>query len=453
MAGDLNSRCVFPAVTNTYESYHEHKRNAEYSGWNQKTMNRNVSTSGYSSFTDSQLFFGSQLWPDNSQSMSQEINLSSSSQEASDPKFASTYHTKPLLFGDAKGKTRALGILDKFEEERKKTKENNVSELLAKESQHTRETLNNIQQLVAGTERNMAVVQTVLENFDNFASILHNNMIGLQNDISQYSEILVTKLNSHNEVMTKLEDSVKKSADTTAELGSNLQILKSSLESLREEQERERNLLAEALKLLSTLVSEHSAKPGPQRVMDRSIQTLPELEQSASSILQNKALKGTALTCTPHNLEHKQVEVPPQDHSCSIGKRKSRSQRKRTKKAPTLSQRSKRKVSDENSPSLINCKKVQKLLSPRSKRCDLKRRISRDNTDCLSVLCREKRTSKAAGCLLTPLSCWSQDSNSPACLVGIEPILEKLSAETKTATPVNGFWQLFGIDCDSDFGF
>ncbi|XP_062259438.1 uncharacterized protein LOC133967793 [Platichthys flesus] len=278
-------------------------------------------------------------------------------------------------------------------------------------------------------------------------------MIVLQNDISQYSEILVTKLNSHNEVMTKLEESVKESADTTAELGSNLQILKSSLESLREEQEREQNLLAEALKLLSTLASEHSAKPGPQRVMDRSIQTLPELEQSASSILQNKELEGTALTCTPeNNLEHKQAEAPPQDRSCSIGKRKSRSQRKRTKKAQTLSQRSKRKVSEENSPSLINCKKVQNLLAPRSKRCDLKRKTSQDNTECLSVLCRETRSSKAAGCLLTPLSCWSQDSNSSACLAGIKPILEK-SDETKTAIPGKGFWQLFDIDCSSDFGF
>ncbi|XP_069392424.1 interactor of HORMAD1 protein 1 isoform X2 [Paralichthys olivaceus] len=414
-------------------------------------MNRNVSTSGYSSFTDSQLFFGSQLWPDNSQSMSQEINLSSSSQEGSDPKFLSTYHTKPLLFGEVKGKTSAFGILDKFEDDRKKAKENNICELLAKESEHTRETLNNIKQLVTGTERNMAVFQTVLENFDNFASTLHNNMSSLQNDISQYFEILVTKVNSHNEVMTELEKSVKKSADTTAELGSNLQILQSSLESLREEQERERNLLAEALKLLSTLVSEHTAKPGPQRLMDRSIQT--SLEQSPSSILQNNKLKGTQLTCTPHELEHKQVEVLPQDHSCSTGKRKSRSYKKRTKKQSTLSQRKKCSVSDENSQSLINCKKVQNVSSARSERCDLKKITTRDNTDCLSVLCREKRSSKTAGCLLTPLSCWSQDSNSSACLREIEPILGKLSAETKAGTPVKGFWQLFDMDCDSEFGF
>ncbi|XP_040889427.1 interactor of HORMAD1 protein 1 [Toxotes jaculatrix] len=93
-----------------------------------------------------------------------------SSQEGSDPRFLSCYQTKPLLFGELKDKTRPFGILDKFEEDRKKAKEKNDSDLFTKEYQHTRETLNNIQQLVDGTERNMAVCQTILEKFDSFAS-------------------------------------------------------------------------------------------------------------------------------------------------------------------------------------------------------------------------------------------------------------------------------------------
>lgn len=47
----------------------------------EKTMDRIGPTSGYSSATDSQLFFGSQCWPNNSQSMSQDVSLSSGSQE------------------------------------------------------------------------------------------------------------------------------------------------------------------------------------------------------------------------------------------------------------------------------------------------------------------------------------------------------------------------------------
>ncbi|XP_056242551.1 interactor of HORMAD1 protein 1 [Seriola aureovittata] len=426
------------------------------------TGSRNMATCGFSSLTDSQLFFGSQFWPENSQGASQDMSLSSrtsqqSSQEGSDPKFSNNYHTKPLLLGELKDKTRGFGILDKFEEDRKKAKEKNDSDLFAKECQHTRETLNNIQQLVTGVDRNMAVYQTVLEKFDNFASTLQNNLNDLQSDISQQFETLVNKVNSHKEVMTNLEENVKKSGDTTAELGSNLQILKSSLESLREEQEREQNVLEETLKLLSTLVSEHSAKPSSQRLMDNAVQTSPGLEQSLSDILQDNKLEGTQLLCTLHNPEHKQVEVPPREPSCSIRKRKLtlRGHRRRKKRLLIPSQRSKRTVPDENSHSLMNCNKHQNVSAPLCDRHDLNTVTSQDSVHCLIPLNREKRSSEPARHLVTPLSCWSQESNSSECLSGIESILDKVSAESKTGNPVKpeGLWQLFDLDCDSDIGF
>ncbi|GLD64539.1 interactor of HORMAD1 protein 1 isoform X1 [Lates japonicus] len=420
---------------------------------------RNVSTSGYSSFTDSQLFFGSQFWPENSQGTSQDMSISSrtsqqSSQEGSDPKISNSYHTKPLLFGDLKDKTRAFGILDKFEDDRKKAKEKNVSDLLVKECQLTRETLNNIQQLVTGTEKNMAVCQTVLEKVDSFASTLQNNLKGLQRDISQQFETLINKVNSHKEVMTELDERVKKNGDATAELGSNLQSLKSSLESLREEQKREQNMLEEALKLLTTLVSEHSAKLSPKRVMDSANQTSPGLEQTLSNILQGNKVEGTPLSCTSYNPEHKQVEVPPQDPSCCIEKRKLilRGLRRRKKRPLVLSQRSKRTVLDENTQPLMNCHKPQNVSTPPCERRVLNTVTSRDNLnpDCLIPLNRERRSSEAEGCFITPLTCWSQDSNSSVCLTGIETILEKQSAESKTLVNPEGFWQLFQMDCDSN---
>lgn len=55
-----------------------------------KTINRNVATSGYSSFTDSQFVFGSQFWPENSQGTSQDMSLSSmTSQQSSEVRFIS----------------------------------------------------------------------------------------------------------------------------------------------------------------------------------------------------------------------------------------------------------------------------------------------------------------------------------------------------------------------------
>lgn len=212
-------------------------------------------------------------------------------------------------------------------------------------------------------------------------------------------------------------------------------------------------MLEEALKLLSTLVSERSDKPSPERGTDSAIQTSPGLEKSISNILQDNKLEGTQLTCVSNKLEHNQAEVLPQDPSCIMGKRKFtlRGHKRRKKRPLVLSQRSKPAVTDENNQPLVNCNKQQSVSTPLCERRGLNTVTSQDG---LVPLNREAR-SLAAGCLITPLSCWSQDSNSSACFAGIEPILEKLSAESKTGSPVKpkGFWQLFDMDCDSDLGF
>ncbi|XP_033181857.1 interactor of HORMAD1 protein 1 isoform X2 [Anabas testudineus] len=328
-------------------------------------INRNVSTSGYSSFTDSQMFLGSQFWPENSQGTSQDMSVSSrnsqqSSQEGSDPKFSSSYHTKPLLFGELKDKNRAFGILDKFEEDRKKAKEKKDNDLLAKACHNIRETLKEIQQLVTGTEKNTFACQTVLERFDSFSSTLKNNLTSFQNDISHQFEALLNKVNSQKEVMTELEERLKKGGETAAEHDSNLQSLKNTLESLREEQERGRNMLEEALKLLSTLVSEHSTKPSSERIMNSAIQTSPGLEQSLSNILDDVNLEGTQFASASQNLQHTQVEVQPQDPSCVIGKRKfTVRSRKRRKKRPLVLSHRRRCISDENSQLFMNCNNEQ----------------------------------------------------------------------------------------------
>ncbi|KAK5912535.1 hypothetical protein CesoFtcFv8_002396 [Champsocephalus esox] len=422
---------------------------------------RNVSTSGYSSFTDSQLFFGSQFWPENSQSMSQEMSLSSrnsqqSSQEGSDPKFISSYHTKPFLFGELKDKSKAFGILDKFEEDKKRAKEQTDSDILAKECNHFRETLNNIQQLVAGTEKNTCASETVLQKFDSFSSTMQTNINSLQIDISQQFEALLTKVNSQKVLMAELKDKMQKTGDTTVAFGSNLQGLKDDLGCLREEQERERNMLEEALKLLSTLVSEHSAKASSERVTDSANQTSPELEQSFSNILQENKLEGTQLICKSYNRECNQVQVPPKGPIIGKMKVPQRGQRRYRKRPLVLSQRSKGTVTNENSQPLMNCDKGQHVTTPRCERRDPNMVPRRDHLVVeRRILPTRKVRSIAKGCYITPLSCWSQDSNSSVCVEGIEPILAKPSAESKAVTPVRpeGLWQLFDIDASSDLGY
>ncbi|XP_068450613.1 interactor of HORMAD1 protein 1 [Clinocottus analis] len=424
------------------------------------TGSRNGTTSGYSSITDSQFFFGSQFWPENSQGPSQDMSLSSrtsqqSSQEGSDPKFSSSYHTKPFLFGEFKDKSKAFGILDKFEEDKKKAKEKTDGDMFAKECNNFRDTLNNIHQLVAGTERNTAVCQTILQKFDTFASTLQNNFSSLQSDISQQFGTLLNKVNSQKEMMTELEDTAQKHGDTTAELCSNLQSLKTSLKSLTEEQGRDHIMLEEALKLLSTLVSEHLGKPSPKTVTDNAIQTSPELEQSFSIILQNNKLEGTQATPKSYNSESNKAEVPPRPPSYSIGKRKLtlRGHRKCKKRPLVLSQRSKCTFTNENNNPLKNFDKQQHVSSPLHEGQD-PNILSSPNPDCLKVPYREMR-SIAKGRFITPLSCWSQDSNSSKHFLEIEPILENLSSEPKRGSPMRpeGLWQLFDKDCDFDLDF
>ncbi|XP_029007721.1 interactor of HORMAD1 protein 1 isoform X2 [Betta splendens] len=422
------------------------------------TGSRNVATSGYSSFADSQFFLGSQFWPENFQGTSQDMSLSQqSSLEGSEPKFSNSYHTKPLLFGELKDKTRTFGILDKFEENRKKAKEKHDTDVLAADCHDIRETLKNIQQVVADTEKNTTVCQTVLERFDSFASTLKNNLNGLQSDISRQFETLLNEVNSQKGEMRNLEETMKKGEATTAEHGSNLQILKSSLQSLKEEQEKGSHVLEEALKLLSTLVSEHSAKIGPERVMDSAIQTSPGLEQSLSNSLQENKLEGTQPLCASQNLQHIQLEVPPQNPSYVIDKRKfTQKTYRRGKKRPLVHSQKRRCISDENDKSFKNHNMSTNL----SEHNDVKAVTSRNipDSDCtrttatLNQNSPKVKSSEAVGCIITPFSGWSQDSNSSACLPGFQPILQKLSDESTIGTPVKeNLWQLFNMDCDSDF--
>ncbi|CAJ1050688.1 interactor of HORMAD1 protein 1 isoform X1 [Xyrichtys novacula] len=420
----------------------------------------NGATSGYSSFTDSQLFFGSQFWPENSQNASQEMSLGSSktsqhsSQEGSDPKFLSSYHARPHLFGDIKDKSKTFGLLDKFEEDKKKAKEKTDSDSLTKELHYIRETLSNIYQLVSGTEKNTAVCQTILENFDKFASTLQNHLSSLQSNISQQFETLQDKVNSHEKKTTELEERMLKSGESTTELGLNLQSLKKSLECLRVDQEKERNMMEEALKLLSALVAEHSARPSTEGAVDSAIQTSPGLDQQVSISLQENKLENTQLSCMSNNFDHSQAEVLPQVPGRIIGKRKflPRGHGRRKKRPLVISQRSKHAVTDENSQSNINCNKQQNISLPLCERYDTNNINNQDCriSGCLKPLNKEPR-SKAWGCAITPFSSWSQDSSSSVCLVGNEPLLEKPSAESKTATPVKlqSLWQLFDIDSDS----
>ncbi|XP_024124880.1 interactor of HORMAD1 protein 1 [Oryzias melastigma] len=395
-----------------------------------KPVDRSGSNAG---LTDSQLFFGSQFWLENSQNTSQDLSVSSrnsqqSLQEGNDPKFCSSYLVKPLLFGDYKDKTKTIRSLDQFEEDKRKTKESNDIDFLVRESQHVREALLSVHQLVVSTKQ--TVCQAVFEKIDSFASTLQTSLKNLHSDISQKFETLVAKTNSQKELISQLEEKMMKNGDITAELDGHLQSLKNSLDGIKEEHEKKIHMLEEALKLLRTLASELLAKPTAEAAMDSATQTSPSLEHPLSNPKQPE------LTCAPEK-PGLQVQAPPKDHKQVFRRAKptARGLRRRRKRALVLPKRSKRTTSDENCQPLTVCNKPQKFSEPVHKH---------QNADADQPSPSPgSRCGGAGGCFISPLSSWSLDSSSSECFSAIEPILEKLSAEQKTSVTPGGFWQLF----------
>ncbi|KAJ7999797.1 hypothetical protein DPEC_G00198150 [Dallia pectoralis] len=245
-----------------------------------KPSSRNEPTSDYSSLTDSQFLFGSQFLPESMQGMLQDsvfsnrTSGSSQSQEASEPKLVSSYHTKPFLFGNGMDKVKApcfssgksVGVLDRFEEDKKRAKEKFESDILT--SGLLRDNLENIKLNVNHKK-----------DFADFERKMQQNIACLQEGFSQQFEEIQNKLSTHNEILKEIDDRAVKAGVATTALGSNMQALQQNLEVLRKEQSQVQCMLGEVLGLAGTLVSLHTSGPPPVpvAVTDSTVQTSPGL--------------------------------------------------------------------------------------------------------------------------------------------------------------------------------
>ncbi|XP_019741702.1 interactor of HORMAD1 protein 1 [Hippocampus comes] len=384
---------------------------------------RNAATN----FTDSQFFFGSQFWRENSQSLSQDMTLSSrnsqqSSQECSDPKISTRYQSKPLLFGDPKDNQT---LLEAFEEEKKKAKEKSDSDMLLKECLHIHETLTKIQQLIANTEENTSVCQTVLQKLSDLSSTLQN-VSSIQSDISQHFQTLLNTVNSQKEMMTELGERVQKNGDCNVELGAKM---KRDVDCLRREQEKatlkQETMLGEALQLLNALVSVHSGKLCPVEAADKAMQTSPG---------QDKGVQ------TAQDTPDGQASAP----YCVIRKRKKKpaSRYGWRPRRPLVRHRSQFTVVDENSQPHIDCSKRQNVSRPLGASPGLSEVSSRGPESLLQPNTKNRPT-KTGGCFITPLSCWSHESSSPENPQNVNPAPEIVVLDS---SPPDALWQLFEMD-------
>ncbi|XP_072539442.1 interactor of HORMAD1 protein 1 [Salminus brasiliensis] len=239
-------------------------------------------TSDYCNLSDSQFLFGSQFWPENSQSFSQEMSGPSrgsqpASQEINELKVSTSYHSKPLLFGDGKathitgGKT--LGMLDRFEEDKRKAKEN---EVLTHGFRQLHESLENIKRTFLNfVDGSCDLTKNVVaEGLDGLRKTIQDDLANIKEHIASQAEMLVSL---QNQTKKEMKDIEAKTTLAVKNLSSLVLSLQQDLESLRIEQSKEQSVFGEIQSLLGTIIAAQSAGacPRPARMTDNTVQTSP----------------------------------------------------------------------------------------------------------------------------------------------------------------------------------
>uniref|UniRef100_A0A3B1IYR0 Coiled-coil domain containing 36 n=1 Tax=Astyanax mexicanus TaxID=7994 RepID=A0A3B1IYR0_ASTMX len=245
-------------------------------------------TSDYCNLSDSQFLFGSQLWPENSQGFSQE--MSGPSQEINELKTSSSYHSKPLLFGDGKaanitgGKT--LGILDRFEEDKKKAKEN---EMLINGFRQLHENLENIKRMFVNfVDGSCDITKNVLaEGLNGLRKTIQDDLANIKEIIASQAKMLVSLQNQTNQEM---KDSEAKTTVAIKDLSSLMISMQQDLKYLRIEQSNEQSIFGEIQSMLATIITTHSAGDctRPVRMTDNTVQTSPGLIGKCCAISEEK---------------------------------------------------------------------------------------------------------------------------------------------------------------------
>ncbi|KPP74735.1 hypothetical protein Z043_106082, partial [Scleropages formosus] len=234
-----------------------------------------------SSVTDSQFLFGSQLWPDQSQKLSQDIAFSSrisqhGSPEASESSISSSYHSKPYLFGgDFQDKSKVVtltgrknkGILERFEEDKRKSKDKEESDVLM---------------------GHMLQLGDCMEN---------DNVANMRDNMATQLEALLHKLDCEGEIMRETKDRNAKMDLEVSALQSCVQGLNQDLQDLRAEQSKELGMMGDALSLLQGLISSQKPTAG---MVDQKVQTSPcLLERFCLAGEEAKHLQGLQLCSGP----------------------------------------------------------------------------------------------------------------------------------------------------------
>ncbi|XP_051568610.1 interactor of HORMAD1 protein 1 isoform X2 [Myxocyprinus asiaticus] len=272
--------------------------------------------SDYSSLTDSQILLSSQLWPDNSQSLSQEMSGQSrgsqqTSQEMKDMIVSSNYSSKPFLFG-GDGKIpnfiggKAVGMLDRFEEEKRKAKDKYEMEILTHGILQLQEALKNIRETLLNRidGSNDMTRKVLVERMDHFSKTIDGYLNKMSEGITCQFETL------QSQTQIGMDDRENKISMAVKDLGSNMLNLHRHLEHLKAEQSKEQGMLGEILSQLGTLIAIHNPIAGPSsaRMIDSEVQTSPGLLERFSVISDEKHYQSIMLCSRPVSYSGKTAE-------------------------------------------------------------------------------------------------------------------------------------------------
>ncbi|KAJ6668179.1 hypothetical protein lerEdw1_015556, partial [Lerista edwardsae] len=247
----------------------------------------------YNSMSDSQFLLGSQFCPENSQSaleFSIQRQGKSSQQNSQDKQNESSifakYQSKPQLFGgDGKEKTSLnfptgglKGVLEQFEENKKKIKEKLDSEVLNTFALNTKETLQRFQSSLDNFEKTL---KSILDGVENLSKTMQETS---QSDYGLILNALNNKIEME-QTLSRMEKSLEDSFYSScypvqkdkeiSDLKSSLQLLKESLDQLAAQQNEQYLQLPSLLAELQMLVS---APRLPGHMKDSATQTSPDIQ-------------------------------------------------------------------------------------------------------------------------------------------------------------------------------
>nr|XP_033782682.1 interactor of HORMAD1 protein 1 isoform X2 [Geotrypetes seraphini] len=285
-----------------------------------KSSSRNSAPSDHSSLTDSQFLFGSQFCPDNSQPAALDFGAQSKQQKSSEHNSQDSessifikYQTRPHLFGgDGKEKGsfqsyntgKPKGFLEQFEENRKKAKDKQESEILSSLICHIQEGIQRLHTSFSQFEENEnSRSKSVLDGLENVSKTFQENAH------SYYGLILnaVTTKSSMEQALLEMESRLISKDTEFVELKSSLQNLRECLETLKAQQSEQYLKLSEQLAwlsdhllhpdILTELQKLTSAPKFSINVKDSTSQTSPSWIEDLCLVHQEKAHSKNIKAC------------------------------------------------------------------------------------------------------------------------------------------------------------